>query len=159
MTRSISLIPHSFRLAGNVLSFRKDYSPPSSPPSRPYNPPRGREICGSGGGTRRWMGRRERWRAQQLRAAAGQGAAPVAARGGERGSSGASGGRRPRAGGGGWPRCGGSSGWPRRRQCRHGRPRAAMAAAVAGSQRGGRHVPDGQWPRWAWQALDGLGGL
>ena len=28
MARSISLIPHLFRLTGNVLSFRKEYSPP-----------------------------------------------------------------------------------------------------------------------------------
>ena len=37
MARPIVLIPHLFRLAG-VIIFRKDYSPPSSPPSRPFNP-------------------------------------------------------------------------------------------------------------------------
>ena len=35
MARSKVLIPHLFRLAG-AISFRKDYSPPSSPPSRPF---------------------------------------------------------------------------------------------------------------------------
>jgi len=35
LARPIVLIPHLFRLAG-AISFRKDYSPPSSPPSRPY---------------------------------------------------------------------------------------------------------------------------
>ena len=38
MARPIVLIPHLFRLAG-AISFRKDYSPPSSPPSRPFNQP------------------------------------------------------------------------------------------------------------------------
>ena len=36
MARPIVLIPHLFRLA-DVINFRKDYSPPSSPPSRPFN--------------------------------------------------------------------------------------------------------------------------
>ena len=35
MAKRIVSIPHKFRLAG-VISFRNDYSPPSSPPSRPY---------------------------------------------------------------------------------------------------------------------------
>ena len=35
MARPIVLIPHLFRLA-DAIKFRKDYSPPSSPPSRPY---------------------------------------------------------------------------------------------------------------------------
>ena len=35
MARPIVLIPHLFRLA-DAINFRKDYSPPSSPPSRPY---------------------------------------------------------------------------------------------------------------------------
>ena len=35
MARPIVLISHLFRLA-DVISFRKDYSLPSSPPSRPY---------------------------------------------------------------------------------------------------------------------------
>ena len=35
MAKRIVSIPHKFRLAGEI-SFRKDYSPPSSPPSRPY---------------------------------------------------------------------------------------------------------------------------
>ena len=35
MARLIVLIPHVFRLA-DVINFRKDYSPPSSLPSRPY---------------------------------------------------------------------------------------------------------------------------
>ena len=35
MAKRIVSIPHKFRLAG-AISFRKDYSPPSSPPSRPY---------------------------------------------------------------------------------------------------------------------------
>jgi hypothetical protein len=48
LARSISLILHSFRLAGNILSFRKDYSPPSCLPSRPYSnrfKPVVREYC------------------------------------------------------------------------------------------------------------------
>jgi hypothetical protein len=36
LDRTIVLIPHLFQLAG-VINFRKDYSPPSSLPSRPYN--------------------------------------------------------------------------------------------------------------------------
>ena len=35
MARLISLILHLFRLA-SAINFRKDYSPPSSPPFRPY---------------------------------------------------------------------------------------------------------------------------
>ena len=35
MARPIVLIPHLYRLA-DAINFRKDYSPPSSPPSRPY---------------------------------------------------------------------------------------------------------------------------
>ena len=35
MAKRIVSIPHKFRLAG-AISFRKDYSPPSCPPSRPY---------------------------------------------------------------------------------------------------------------------------
>jgi len=35
LARPIVLIPHLFQLAG-AISFRKDYSPPSSPPSRPF---------------------------------------------------------------------------------------------------------------------------
>ena len=35
MARPIVLIPHLYRLA-DVINFRKDYSPPSSPPSRPF---------------------------------------------------------------------------------------------------------------------------
>ena len=35
MARPIVLIPYLFRLA-DAISFRKDYSPPSSPPSRPF---------------------------------------------------------------------------------------------------------------------------
>ena len=42
LARPIVLIPHLFWLA-DVINFRKDYSPPSSPPSRPYtrHSPRG----------------------------------------------------------------------------------------------------------------------
>jgi hypothetical protein len=36
LARPIVLIPHLFRLA-DAINFRKDYSPPSSPPSRPYS--------------------------------------------------------------------------------------------------------------------------
>ena len=36
MARPIILIPYLFLLAG-AIKFRKDYSPPSSPPSRPFN--------------------------------------------------------------------------------------------------------------------------
>jgi len=36
LARPIVLIPHLFRLAG-IIIFRKDYSPPSSPPSRPFS--------------------------------------------------------------------------------------------------------------------------
>ena len=35
MARPIILISHLYRLA-DTISFRKDYSPPSSPPSRPF---------------------------------------------------------------------------------------------------------------------------
>jgi hypothetical protein len=35
LARPIVLIPHLFRFA-DVINFRKDYSPPSSPPSRPF---------------------------------------------------------------------------------------------------------------------------
>ena len=35
MAKQIVSILHKFRLVGEI-SFRKDYSPPSSPPSRPY---------------------------------------------------------------------------------------------------------------------------
>ena len=35
MAKRIVSIPHKFQLAG-AISFRKDYSPPSSPSSRPY---------------------------------------------------------------------------------------------------------------------------
>jgi hypothetical protein len=35
LARLIVLILHLFRLA-DVIIFRKDYSPPSSPPSRPF---------------------------------------------------------------------------------------------------------------------------
>jgi hypothetical protein len=36
LARLIVLIPHLFRFADTII-FRKDYSPPSSPPSRPFN--------------------------------------------------------------------------------------------------------------------------
>ena len=35
MAKPIVLIPHLYRLA-DAINFRKDYSPPSSPPSRPF---------------------------------------------------------------------------------------------------------------------------
>jgi hypothetical protein len=35
LARPIVLIPHLFRFA-DAINFRKDYSPPSSPPSRPF---------------------------------------------------------------------------------------------------------------------------
>ena len=53
MARPIVLIPHLFQLAG-VINFRKDYSTPSSPPSRPYN--------GGGHGGGRECGARDRGR-------------------------------------------------------------------------------------------------
>ena len=39
MARPKVLIPHLFRLA-DAINFRKDYSPPSSPPSRPFTNPK-----------------------------------------------------------------------------------------------------------------------
>jgi hypothetical protein len=48
LARPIVLIPHLFRLAG-VINFRKDYSPPSSPPSQPYRMPAWSD--GDGGAT------------------------------------------------------------------------------------------------------------
>ena len=36
MARPIVLIPYLYRLA-DAINFKKDYSPPSSPPSRPFN--------------------------------------------------------------------------------------------------------------------------
>jgi hypothetical protein len=36
LARTIVLIPYLFRFA-DAINFRKDYSPPSSPPSRPFN--------------------------------------------------------------------------------------------------------------------------
>ena len=56
MAKRIVSIPHKFRLAG-AISFRKDYSPPSSPPSRPYN--RARSPVPSGGRDRAVLRRRE----------------------------------------------------------------------------------------------------
>ena len=47
MARPILIIPHLFRLA-DAINFRKDYSPPSSPPSRPFHLGQRREEGSSG---------------------------------------------------------------------------------------------------------------
>ena len=49
MARPIVLIPHLYRLV-DAINFRKDYSPPSSSPSRPYSVGTGGRRGGIGEG-------------------------------------------------------------------------------------------------------------